>query len=95
MVHERSANSSDDGLGLAGGIMIIDTDNAAKWIKTHSRICIPIATGFLSWFAAVRWQAAINQSQTGLMVFYFFASASNGVITVYMICVYFIKLELF
>lgn len=62
--------------------MIIDTDRISDFIKIHSRICVPIAVGFLSWYAALRWQVAIEHSQLAMQIFYFFVTAVSGVTTV-------------
>lgn len=59
--------------------MIIDTKNVSGWIRTHLSICAPIACGVLSWYAANRWQAAIDHAQVALMIFYFSISAVSGV----------------
>lgn len=59
--------------------MVIDTKEVTSWIKTHLAICVPIACGLLSWYAAVRWQAAIVHAEAALMVFYFFVSAIAGI----------------
>ena len=66
--------------------MIIDTDKISGWVKIHSRICIPVATGFLSWFAATRWQVAYRDPNgVPLDVFYFCVSASSGIFTVMLV----------
>ncbi len=59
--------------------MIIDTDKATNWVKNHTVIVVPIGLGFLSWYAATRWQVAIYHNETAMMVFYFFVSALTGV----------------
>ena len=59
--------------------MTIDTDQVTGWIKKHLAICVPIACGLLSWYAATRWQAAIDHNQTALEIFYFSLAAVSGV----------------
>lgn len=71
--------------------MIIDTDKVSGWAKTHAKICIPMATGLLSWYAAVRWQAAIDHKETALMVFYFAVSATSGITTAVLTIIHFIN----
>jgi len=61
--------------------MVIDTKDVSGFLKTHLAIVVPVACGALSWYAATRWQAAINNSQTALMIFYFCISAVSGVVT--------------
>ena len=59
--------------------MVIDTDQVSSWITKHLAICVPVGCGLLSWFAATRWQAALDHNQIALAVFYFFTSAISGV----------------
>lgn len=75
--------------------MIIDTNNLSKWVATHLKISVPIATGFLSWFAAMRWQAAIQNHTIALSVYYFCVSAVSGIFTVVLVILHFIKIGFF
>jgi len=59
--------------------MTIDTDRVAAWLKTHLAICVPIACAAISWFAALRWQAACDKTQVALMIFYFSICAVSGI----------------
>jgi hypothetical protein len=59
--------------------MVIDTKEVTSWAKLHLAIVVPVACGLLSWYAAVRWQAAIDHNQTALEIFYFALSAVSGV----------------
>ena len=75
--------------------MIIDTNKASGWIKTHLKISVPIATGFLSWWSAMRWQAAIDHNYTALCMFYFAVAAASGVVTLIMTVCHFRQLGFF
>ena len=75
--------------------MIIDTDKATDWIKKHSRISVPAATGILSWYAATRWQAAMDHHLDGLMMFYFGVSAASGIVTIVLVVCHLLKLGFF
>lgn len=61
--------------------MTIDTDEVTGWVKKHLAICVPLACGLLSWYAATRWQAALTHNETALVVFYFSLSAVSGVVS--------------
>lgn len=75
--------------------MIIDTDKAAGWARKHLVICVPIATTFLSWFAAIRWETAIKQNEQALMIFYFAICAVSGVVSAVLVIQHLIRLGLF
>ena len=75
--------------------MIIDTDKVSNWAMTHLSLVIPAATGFLSWFAAGRWQAALTACQTALVVFYFCIAAVSGVVTALLVIGYLNKIGAF
>lgn len=75
--------------------MVIDTDQVTTWAKTHLAIVAPVATGLLSWYAAMRWQAAIDHNQTALMIFYFCISAVSGVVTAILTCLHIKRLGFF
>lgn len=62
--------------------MIIDTDKITGWAGTHVKVCVPLACGLLSWYAAMRWQAALDHNSFALEVFYFFVSASSGITSI-------------
>lgn len=75
--------------------MIIDTGKITTWAERHLRICLPVATGLLSWFAAMRWQAALDSGKFALEIFYFFVSAVSGIVTAILAIVHFARLGFF
>lgn len=68
--------------------MMIDTDKITDWAKTHLTLVIPAATGALSWFSAMRWQAAIDHNQIALTMFYFCICAVSGITTAVLVLGY-------
>ena len=75
--------------------MTIDTKDVTSWLKTHLVIAVPIGLAFLAWFAAMRWQAAITQSQIALAIFYFSVCATSGVTSAVLTIAHLIRLGLF
>lgn len=75
--------------------MMIDTKDVSSWVKTHLAISVPAATGALSWFAAMRWQAALDHNQIALCIFYFSICAVSGVATTILTFVHLNKLGCF
>lgn len=59
--------------------MVIDTKEVTSWAKLHLTVVVPVACGLVSWFAATRWQVALDHNQVALIVFYFFIAAVSGV----------------
>lgn len=75
--------------------MVIDTNKVTDWAKLHLRVVVPVATGLLAWFAANRWQVAIDHNQGALEIFYFFITAVSGIVTAVLTVRHLDKLEFF
>jgi hypothetical protein len=75
--------------------MVIDTKDVSSWVRLHLSIAVPVACGLLSWYAATRWQAAIDHNQTALETFYFSMTAVNGVSSTILYIRHLVKLGFF